>query len=343
MNVLVCDRAQVPVAAPSLDVIVTVAAQSSVAVAPANAAVIADAAGLQPRVTVLLNVPVNVGDCVSLLHVTVLDAEDVFPQPSVATNVLVCDLLQVPVTLPSLEFIVTVAVQLSVAAALLNAPLIAEAAGLHPRVTVLLIVPVKPGACVSLVQVTVLRAVAVLPQPSVAVNVLVCDLVQVPLAAPSLDVMETVAVQLSVAVASDKALAISEASGLQPSVTVLLIVPVKLGAWVSLVQITVLDAVAVLPQPSVAVNVLVCDLEQVPVAAPSLDVIVTVTVQLSVAVAPFNAAVIAEAAGLHARVTVLLIVPVKAGACVSFVQMTVRDTVAVLPQPSVAVNVLVCD
>ena len=31
----------------------------------------------------------------------------------------------------------------------------------------------KPGACVSLVHITVLDAVAVLPQPSVAVNVLV--------------------------------------------------------------------------------------------------------------------------------------------------------------------------
>ena len=67
---------------------------------------------------------------------------------------------------------------------------------------------------------------------------------------------------------------------------------------------TVLDAVAVLPQPSVAVNVLVCDFVQVPAAAPSLDVIVGDAVQLSVAVAPPNAAVIAEAAGLHARVTV---------------------------------------
>ena len=82
---------------------------------------------------------------------------------------------------------------------------------------------------------------------------------------------------------------------------------------------------------------------QVPVTDPSLDVMVTVAVQLSVAVAPLSAAVMADAAGLHPRVTVLLIVPVKIGDCVSIDQVTVLDAVAVLPQPSVAVNVLVCD
>ena len=153
--------------------------------------------------------------------------------------------------------------------------------------------------------------------------------------------MVTVAVQLSVAVAPFSAAVVADAAGLHPRVTVLLIVPLKTGASVSSVQVTVLNAVAVLPQPSVAVNVLVCDFKQVPVTPPSLDVIVTVAVQLSVAVAPFNAAVIAEAAGLHARVTVLLIVPVKTGACVSSVQVTVLDVVAVLPHASVAVNVLV--
>ena len=56
----------------------------------------------------------------------------------------------------------------------------------------------------------------------------------------------------------------------------------------SIVHVTVLAIVAVLPHPSVAVNVLVCDLTHVPVAAASLDVIVTVAVQLSVAVAPFS-------------------------------------------------------
>ena len=82
-------------------------------------------------------------------------------------------------------------------------------------------------------------------------------MVHVPVAAASLDVMVGEAVQLSVAVAPFRAAVIAVASGLQPSETVLLIVPVKTGASVSLLQVTVLDAVAVLPQPSVAVNVLV--------------------------------------------------------------------------------------
>ena len=59
------------------------------------------------------------------------------------------------------------------------------------------------------------------------------------------------------------------------------------------------DIVAVLLQASVALKVLVCDLAHVPVTSPSLDVIVTVAVQLSVAVAEPRAAVIADATGLQ--------------------------------------------
>ena len=115
----------------------------------------------------------------------------------------------------------------------------------------------KPGASVSLLHVTVLDVVAELPHPSVAVKVRVCDLMQSPLTAPSLEPIVGEAVQLSVAVAPFRAAVIAVASGLQPSDTVLLIVPVNTGASVSLLHVTVLDAVAVLPQPSVAVNVLV--------------------------------------------------------------------------------------
>ena len=78
----------------------------------------------------------------------------------------------------------------------------------------------------------------------------------------------------------------------------------NVGGTASAVQVTVRDTVAVLPQPSVALNVLVCDLLHVPVASPSLDVMVGEPVQLSVAVAPFNAAVIADAAGPQPNGTV---------------------------------------
>ena len=73
----------------------------------------------------------------------------------------------------------------------------------------------------------------------------------------ALSVDESVGVpQLSVAVADPSAASISVAVGLHPSVVV---VPVAVitGAVISKVQLTVLDAVELLPQPSVAVHVLV--------------------------------------------------------------------------------------
>ena len=63
----------------------------------------------------------------------------------------------------------------------------------------------------------VLAVVAVLPQASLAVNVLVCDaLHEVVVIVPSVDVI-VVVVQPSVAVAVPRAAEISEADGLQPS------------------------------------------------------------------------------------------------------------------------------
>jgi hypothetical protein len=69
-----------------------------------------------------------------------------------------------------------------------------------------------------------------------------------------------VAPQASLAVAVPKALLISPADGLHPSVVV--VPPVVITGGVrSAVHVTVLDAVAVLPQASLAVNVLVCERE----------------------------------------------------------------------------------
>ena len=73
------------------------------------------------------------------------------------------------------------------------------------------------GAVWLLVHVTVLVVVAVLPQASLAVNVLVCEAEQeVVVIVPSVDVI-VVVVQPSVAVAVPRAAEISEADGLQPS------------------------------------------------------------------------------------------------------------------------------
>ena len=93
-------------------------------------------------------------------------------------------------------------------------------------------------------------------------------------------------------------------------------------------------------QASIAVNVLICDLEQPAlVTKPSADVIVGVP-QASVAVAVPSAAVIADEVGLHPKFCVVY-VPVKVGGVLSFDHDTVLEVVEVLPQASVAVHVLV--
>src|SRR4029077_17339744 len=133
---------------------------------------------------------------------------------------------------------------------------------------------------------------------------------------------------------------ISVGKGLHASVT-LVYVPVNVGGVTSAVQETVLDVVAVLPQPSTAVNVLTCvTVQPAVVGVASLEVIVG-DPQPSVAVADPSAAVISVGKGLHASVT-LVYVPVNVGGVTSAVQETVLDVVAVLPQPSTAVNVLTC-
>ena len=108
--------------------------------------------------------------------------------------------------------------------------------------------------------------------------------------------------QPSVAVAEPSAAVISEASGLQPSGTTVYD-PVNVGGIRSLVQVTVLEVVAELPQPSTAVNILVCEEEQLLVdTAPSVNVTVA-ELHPSVAVADPSAAVISEAKGLQPIVT----------------------------------------
>lgn len=72
---------------------------------------------------------------------------------------------------------------------------------------------------------------------------------------PSLEVIVKIP-QASVAVAIPSAPLISAADGLHPSVVVVPVVN-NTGTVVLLIQVTVLDAVAVLPHASLAVNVLV--------------------------------------------------------------------------------------
>jgi len=104
------------------------------------------------------------------------------------------------------------------------------------------------------------------------VNVLVCEALHVVVdIVPSIAVI-VVVLQPSVAVAEPRAASISEEEGLQPRVVV---VPLAVmdGPLRSRIHVTVVEAVAVLPQASVAINVLVLEaLHDVVAIAPSLDV-----------------------------------------------------------------------
>ena len=156
----------------------------------------------------------------------------------------------------------------------------------------------KTGGVRSAVHETVLAAVAELPQPSEATKVLICDWVQ-PLVCTAPSVNVTIGVlQAAVAVADPRAALISEAVGLQPRVTEAG-VTIIVGGLGALNQVTVLVIVAVLPQASMAVNVLVSEAEhEVVTMVPSLNVNVGL-LQASVAVAEPRAAVISDEAGLQ--------------------------------------------
>jgi hypothetical protein len=199
------------------------------------------------------------------------------------------------------------------------------------------------GGVRSVIQVIVLDAVAVLPQPSMAVHVLVCERSH-PLepTAPSLGA-DTVGIpQPSVADAVPSAALISAAEGLHPSAVV--VPPVVITGGVrSVIQVIVLDAVAVLPQPSMAVHVLVCERSHpLEPTAPSLGADTVGIPQPSVADAVPSAALISAAEGLHPSAVVVPPVVITGGVR-SVIQVIVLDAVAVLPQPSMAVHVLVCE
>ena len=325
--VLVCDlRQPFTVIVPNDDVIVGVP-HASVAVAAPGAGT---PAGLQPR-----SPPggqnVNAGGVTSTVQVKTCVQVDVFPQPSVAVYVRVWDLIH-PVTViePNEDVIVGVP-HASVAVA---APGAGTPAGLQPRSP-----PggqnVKVGGVTSTVQVKSCVHVEVLPQPSVAVYVRVCDLRQpLTVIAPKDEVIIGVP-HASVAVAAPGA---GTPAGLQPRSP-----PggqnVKVGGVTSTVQVKSCVHVEELPQPSVAIYVLVCDLRQpFTVIVPNDDVIVGVP-HASVAVAAPGAG---TPAGLQPRSP-----PagqnVNVGGVVSDIQVKSCVQVDVLPHPSVAVYVLVWD
>src|SRR5678816_3919299 len=202
-------------------------------------------------------------------------------------------------------------------------------------------VKLSTGGVISYVQLTVLDVVDVLPHASVAVNVLVCEREQ-ELLCTALSLKVTVGVphpSVAVAVPSDPST--SAALGLHaPNAGA--DVKLSTGGVISYVQFTVLDVVDVLPHASVAVNVLVCEREQ-ELLCTALSLKVTVGVpHPSVAVAVPSDPSTSAALGLHAP-NAGADVKLSTGGVISYVQFTVLATVDVLPQPSLAVNVLVCE
>jgi hypothetical protein len=121
-------------------------------------------------------------------------------------------------------------------------------------------------------------------------------------------------------------------------------VAVIVGAVTSTVHVTVLDAIAVLPQASLAAQVLVCEREHPLLCMSPVDEVSDAVPQASVAVAEPNAASIAAPEGLQPRLPFAGVpVAVIIGAVTSTVHVAVLDVDAALPQASVAINVLVCE
>jgi hypothetical protein len=114
------------------------------------------------------------------------------------------------------------------------------------------------------------------------------------------------------------------------------------GPLRSRIHVTVVEAVAELPQPSEAVNVLVCEAEhEVVVTGPS-ETITAGVLHAAVAVAEPRAALISEAEGLQPSVATAPVI-IIVGGLGALVQVTVVETVAILPQPSTAEYVLVSE
>src|SRR6187399_2071366 len=317
VNVLirVYSLAQAPLVVTSADVMVT-APQASLAVAVAK-----DGVSGHSMVVAAGNA-LNTGGVLSSTVIT-WEAVAVLPQASVAVNVLVrvYSLAHAPLVVTSADVMVT-APQASLAVAVAK-----DGVSGHSMV-VAAGNALNTGGVLSSTVIT-WEAVAVLPQASVAVNVLVrvYSLAHAPLVVTSADVMVT-APQASLAVAVAK----DGVSG--HSMVVAAGNALNTGGVLSSTVIT-WEAVAVLPQASVAVNVLVrvYSLAHAPLVVTSADVMVTAP-QASLAVA-----VAKDGVSGHSMV-VAAGNALNTGGVLSSTVFT-WEAVAVLPQASVAVNVLV--
>src|SRR5678815_2664175 len=153
--------------------------------------------------------------------------------------------------------------------------------------------------------------------------------------------VEPVIVTVGVPHASDAVGVTDDGTGAVQSTSTFAGVVVNTGGIISEVQVTVRDAVDVLPQASRAVHVLVCvRVQPLLPTEPSLPADREGVPQPSVAEAVPKAPLISPVVGLQPRVVVVPPVVITGGV-LSEVHVTVRDAVEVLPQASIAVHVLV--
>jgi len=136
VHVRVCVREHPEIVIPVVIGFAVTGPQLSVTVADPNAESIAVTVGLQPRAKVV-PVAVITGANESLVQVTVLETDNaLFPQASVAVQLLVCD-REHPVTVtPLVAAVGVIGPQASVTVARPNAESIAVADGLQPSVNV---------------------------------------------------------------------------------------------------------------------------------------------------------------------------------------------------------------
>ena len=135
--------------------------------------------------------------------------------------------------------------------------MISAAEGLQPSATGAYD-PVNVGGVRSVVQVTVLDSVAELPQPSTAVNVLICVKIQLAVVAVA-SVKCNISYSTATISSRSRTKCSSDISSRRITTkTTGAYDPLNVGGVRSDVQVTVLDIVAELLQPSTAVNVLTC-------------------------------------------------------------------------------------
>jgi len=310
---------QVPGVVTSANVTVTLGSQASVAVGGMKTGTAGQLIGVTCVAQVIVGGVLS-WDTMVPLQVAVL------PQSSVAVQVLVTLKLpgHVPGVVISANVTVTLGSHASVAVGGVNT---GNAGQLTGVVCATHVIVGGVTSCTTIVRLQV----AVLPQSSVAVQVLATLYVfgHVPGVVTSANVMDTLASHASVAVGGIKTGVAGQLIG------VVCVTQVMVGGVTSCTTIVRLQ-VDVLPQSSVAVQVLATlyVFGHVPGVVTSANVIVTLASQASVAVGGIKTGVAGQLIG------VVCVTQVIVGGVLSWDTM-VPLQVAVLPQSSVAVQVLV--